>query len=38
MALWISSLTFVGFYVNSLLEDHPGEMTFDEVYCELNGD
>lgn len=32
MALHVSSLTMVGFYVNSLLEDHPGEMTFNEVY------
>lgn len=32
MALRISSLTFVGFYVNSLLESHPSEITFDEIY------
>lgn len=35
MALRISSLTFVGFYINSLLHDHPGEMQFDEIYQSL---
>ena len=32
MALRITSLTFVGFYINSLLQDHPGDLDFEEVY------
>lgn len=32
MALRVSSLTFVGFYLNSLIQEHPGDLEFDEVY------
>jgi len=35
MGLRLSSLTFLGFYVNNLLEDHPGDMSFKQVHASI---